>query len=86
MVRRILNVLQKEVRGLHEAAYLLAVFGISSQILALIRDRLLTRELGAGEILDIYYAAFRIPDFIFVTVASAVSLSVLAMISALSWT
>lgn len=77
MVRRILNVLQKEVRGLHEAAYLLAVFGLSSQVLALIRDRLLTNKFGAGETLDIYYAAFRIPDFIFITVASMVSLSVL---------
>ena len=77
MVRRILNVLQKEVRGLHEAAYLLAVFSFSSQILALIRDRLLTHEFGAGQTLDIYYAAFRIPDFIFVTIASVVSLSVL---------
>jgi putative peptidoglycan lipid II flippase len=77
MVRRILNVLQKEVRGLHEAAYLLAVFGLTSQILALFRDRLLTSSFGAGETLDIYYAAFKIPDFIFVTVASMVSLSVL---------
>jgi len=77
MVKRILNVLQKEVRGLHEAAYLLALFAVFSQVLALVRDRLLTNAFGAGEILDIYYAAFRIPDFIFVTVASMVSLSVL---------
>lgn len=77
MVKRILQVLQKEVRGLHEAAYLLGVFALFSQVLALLRDRLLTGKLGAGETLDIYYAAFRIPDFIFVTVASVVSLSVL---------
>ncbi|MCH7535633.1 MAG: hypothetical protein IH948_07810 [Bacteroidetes bacterium] len=77
MVRRILNLLQKEVRGLHEAAYFLAVFAFSSQILALIRDRLLANQFGAGEVLDIYYAAFRIPDFIFVTIASIASLSVL---------
>lgn len=77
MVRRILNALQREVRGLHEAAYLLGVFALASQVLALVRDRLLTGKFGAGETLDIYYAAFRIPDFIFVTVASLVSLSVL---------
>jgi len=77
MVRRILNLLQKEVRGLHEAAYLLAVFAVFSQVLALVRDRLLTNSFGAGEVLDVYYAAFRIPDFIFVTIASMVSLSVL---------
>ena len=77
MVKRLLNVLQKEVRGLHEAAYLLALFAVLSQALALVRDRLLTHSFGAGETLDIYYAAFRIPDFIFVTIASVVSLSVL---------
>ena len=32
---------------------------------------------GAGSELDIYYAAFRIPDFLFISVASIVSLSVL---------
>lgn len=77
MVKRILYVLQKEIRGLHEAAYLLGAFALFSQILALIRDRLLTGYFGAGQVLDVYYAAFKIPDFIFVTVASLVSLSVL---------
>jgi len=77
MVKKILHVLQSEVRGLHEAAYLLAVFAIASQVLALVRDRIFTSSFGAGEILDIYYAAFRLPDFIFVSVASLVSLSVL---------
>ena len=77
MVKSILSVLQKEVRGLHEAAYVLAVFAIASQVLALLRDRIFTSQFGAGEVLDVYYAAFRIPDFIFVSVASLVSLSVL---------
>lgn len=77
MVRRILNLLTQEVRGLHEAAYLLGFFTILSQILALLRDRLLAYHFGAGATLDVYYAAFRIPDFIFVSVASLVSLYVL---------
>ena len=77
MVKRFFNLLHREVRGLHEAAYLLGFFAVFSQILALVRDRLLTGKFGAGEILDIYYAAFRIPDFIFVSIASIVSLSVL---------
>ena len=41
------------------------------------RDRFLAHIFGAGQELDIYYAAFRVPDFLFVTVASVVSLSVL---------
>jgi len=77
MVKRVLSLLHKEITGLHQAAYLLGVFALSSQFLALIRDRILASTFGASQTLDIYYAAFRIPDFIFVTVASLVSISVL---------
>ena len=67
----------KEIRGLHEAAYLLAFFAVMSQILGLVRDKLLAYNFGAGYTLDIYYSAFRIPDLIFVSIASVVSASVL---------
>lgn len=77
MVKRVFRIFHKEIIGLHEAAYLLAFFAILSQLLALIRDRLLAYSFGAGEVLDLYYAAFRIPDLIFVTAASVVSVSVL---------
>src|ERR1035437_2577403 len=77
MVKGFFKILHKEVNGLHQAAYLLAICAISSQILALIRDRLLASYFGAGHTLDLYYAAFRIPDFIFITVGSMVSVSVL---------
>ena len=70
MVYKFLNFLSKEISSLHEAAYLLGFFAIFSQILALVRDRLFASYFGAGHELDVYYAAFRIPDFIFVTVAS----------------
>lgn len=77
MVKKILNVLHREISGLHEAAYLLAFFALMSQLLGLVRDRLLAHMFGASQALDIYYAAFRIPDLIFVSVASLVSISVL---------
>ena len=77
MVTRVLKVLSRRIRGLHEAAYVLAVFALLSHLLALIRDRLFAHYFGASLTLDIYYAAFRIPDFIFVSVASMVSLFVL---------
>lgn len=77
MVRRLLNLLNKEIIGLHQAAFLLGFFALSSQILALFRDRLLAHNFGAGIDLDIYYAAFRVPDLIFITVASLVSVSIL---------
>lgn len=77
MVKKVLRFLYRETSTLHQAAYLLGLFAILSQVLAFLRDRLLAHIFGASQSLDIYYAAFRIPDFIFVTVASVVSISVL---------
>lgn len=77
MVGKIFNLLHQEIRGLHEAAYFLGFFALLSAVLALVRDRLLAHFLGAGEILDIYYASFRIPDLVFVSIASMVSIYVL---------
>ena len=77
MVKKWFSVIGREIKGLHEAAYLLAGFAFLSQILALIRDKLLAFSFGAGHSLDIYYASFRIPDLIFVSVGSLVSASIL---------
>ncbi len=77
MVQKIFNFLYRENHSLNQAALLLGFFSLLSQVLALLRDRLLAHIFGAGIDLDIYYAAFRVPDFIFVTAASVVSVSVL---------
>ncbi|MDO8471333.1 MAG: lipid II flippase MurJ [bacterium] len=77
MVRKLFGFLYKETDTLNQAALLLGLFAFLSQVLAFLRDRLLAHIFGASTELDIYYAAFRIPDFLFVTVASVVSLSVL---------
>ena len=77
MVQKILGFLYKETGTLNQAAFLLGLFAFLSQVLAFLRDRLLAHIFGASTELDIYYAAFRVPDLIFVTVASVVSLSVL---------
>ena len=74
MVRAFLSAMGVEVRGMHQAAYLLALFALLSQLLALVRDRLLAASFGAGPTLDVYYAAFRVPDLLFATVASLLSL------------
>ncbi|MFN3188433.1 MAG: murein biosynthesis integral membrane protein MurJ [Candidatus Paceibacteria bacterium] len=77
MVARVLSLLYKEVKGLHQAAYVLALFTFASQILAIVRDRTLAHQFGAGYELDLYYAAFRIPDLLFVLFASVLSVYVL---------
>ncbi|MBI2053804.1 MAG: murein biosynthesis integral membrane protein MurJ [Candidatus Staskawiczbacteria bacterium] len=46
------------------AALILSVFSFLSFLLGILRDRLITGTFGAGNELDVYYASFRIPDFI----------------------
>ncbi len=47
------------------AAFLITTAGLFSRLLGLVRDRLLASAFGAGDVLDVYYAAFRIPDLIY---------------------
>lgn len=77
MVKRFFKIFNREFGNLHEAALLLALSMFLSQILALFRDRLLAGTFGAGLTLDIYYSAFRLPDFLYATIASFVSVAVL---------
>lgn len=77
MVKKMFQMVYKEVRGLHQAAYVLGVFAFGSQLLGLVRDRLLAHQFGAGVELDVYYAAFRIPDLLYVLFASTLSVYVL---------
>lgn len=62
MFKRIFNSQTKTVTF---AAVLLAASSLISRLLGLVRDRLLAGNFGAGEELDIYFAAFRIPDFVY---------------------
>ncbi|MDP2735025.1 MAG: murein biosynthesis integral membrane protein MurJ [bacterium] len=62
MIARLLNFQQK---GITSAAFVLGVSALVSRLLGIVRDRLLTGSFGAGEDLDAYLAAFRIPDFLY---------------------
>jgi len=76
-MNKIAKIIGKEFHGLNEAALLLGGFTLLSQILGLIRDRSLAYIVGAGPVLDVYYAAFRIPDFLYISIASLASITVL---------
>jgi putative peptidoglycan lipid II flippase len=56
---------EKPLDGVSIAALVIALSGIVSRLLGLLRDRLLASQFGAGDTLDAYYAAFRIPDFLY---------------------
>ena len=77
MMRETLRFLASPVQSLSSAVYILAASALLSSFLALGRDRLFAHTFGAGTELDIYYAAFRIPDLIFVALGSLVSVYIL---------
>ena len=62
MLGRIAN---SQTKTVTMAAILLAGSALISRLLGLVRDRLLAGHFGAGPELDVYFAAFRIPDFIY---------------------
>jgi len=76
-MEKIFKIFNKEFTNLNQAALLLGFFTLLSQILALFRDRFIAHFIGPGALLDTYYAAFRIPDLIFVSIASLASITVL---------
>ncbi len=77
MMKRLFSMLYNRTSGVNEAAFLLGIFTFCSQILGLIRDRLLATYVGAGPELDVYYTAFKIPDLLYVTVGTLASITVL---------
>lgn len=62
---------------MHQAALLLGAFSLLSQLIGLLRDRLLAGNLGPSTSLDVYYAAFKLPDFLYASFASLFSMTVL---------
>jgi len=55
----------RELASVHHAALLLAATSAINALVALWRDRLLAGSFGASRTLDIYYAAFKVPDIVF---------------------
>lgn len=76
-MERIKKLFNREFSKISEAALVLGFFTLFSQVLGIVRDRLLAGNIGAGSNLDIYYAAFRVPDLLFTLGASLVSVSIL---------
>ena len=62
MIKRIFHF---ESKTIDSAALILFLSALSSRILGLVRDGLLAGYFGGGRELDIYFAAFRIPDFLY---------------------
>jgi putative peptidoglycan lipid II flippase len=59
------KIFHSKLTNIHQAAFWLAFFSIVSAFLGLFRDRMFAALFGASRELDIYYAAFRMPDMIY---------------------
>lgn len=62
MIKKLLNGKSQTITS---AALLIGLAGFLSRILGIFRDRILAGQFGAGSELDMYYAAFRIPDLVY---------------------
>ena len=79
MIKQLLNTQTKSV-GL--ASLILAGSYFVSALLGLLRDRLLAGKFGAGNELDVYYAAFTVPDLIaLLLVFGAISSAIIPIFS-----
>ncbi|MFN4181546.1 MAG: lipid II flippase MurJ [Candidatus Paceibacteria bacterium] len=76
-MEKIFRFFGKEYRNVNQAAFLLGIFSLLSQVLGLFRDRAIAHFIGPSPLLDAYYAAFRVPDLIFISIASLASVTVL---------
>ncbi len=79
MINSLLNNKSKTITS---AALILAMSSFLSRLLGLLRDRMLAGTFGAGRELDAYYAAFRVPDFLFnIIIISAIASAFLPIFS-----
>lgn len=62
MIRKIFY---RSIDSVTAAAFLVGASSLLSRLLGVVRDRILAGTFGVGDTLDIYYAAFRVPDLIF---------------------
>ncbi len=76
-MEKLFKIFSRESVNINQAALLLGFFTLLSQVLALFRDRSIAHFIGPSPSLDAYYAAFRVPDLIFICIASLASVTVL---------
>ncbi|PIS34592.1 MAG: murein biosynthesis integral membrane protein MurJ, partial [Parcubacteria group bacterium CG08_land_8_20_14_0_20_43_9] len=83
MIKRILNLKSSNITI---AVLILAAASLTSALLGFFRDRLLAGRFGAGDELDIYYTAFRIPDFINMVLIMGVISAAIIPVFTFYWT
>lgn len=65
MLKRIKSLWNGEAHNVTVAAFIIGGASVASRAVGLLRDRVLASHFGAGNELDAYYAAFRLPDAVY---------------------
>jgi putative peptidoglycan lipid II flippase len=65
MFRFIQRLWSGETESVTTAAFIVGAASLTSRLVGVLRDRVLASTFGAGDVLDAYYAAFRVPDFLY---------------------
>lgn len=81
MIKKIIN---SQAKNITSAAIIIGALSLVSRFLGVFRDRVLAAQFGAGDILDAYYAAFRLPDLVYnLLILGAISAGVIPVFTAL---
>lgn len=62
---RLRNLFNAESDAIFSAALMIGFFSFLSKALGVLRNRIFAGEFGAGDTMDVYFAAFLIPDFLY---------------------
>ncbi|MCC7522804.1 murein biosynthesis integral membrane protein MurJ [Candidatus Uhrbacteria bacterium] len=65
MLRWLSRIFNGQTDGITAAALIVGASSLLSRVLGIVRDRVLAGTFGAGDALDAYYAAFRLPDTVY---------------------
>ncbi|OGD41741.1 murein biosynthesis integral membrane protein MurJ, partial [Candidatus Azambacteria bacterium RIFCSPLOWO2_02_FULL_42_10] len=65
MFGALIRFLNQRSQRISSAALIVAFFSLISRLFGLWRDRLLAGQFGASRTLDIYFAAFKVPDLVY---------------------
>lgn len=65
MLKKLFAKVNAQSKTITSAAIVIGSLSLVSRLLGIVRDRILASQFGAGDILDAYYAAFRLPDLVY---------------------
>ncbi|MFA6526640.1 MAG: murein biosynthesis integral membrane protein MurJ [Candidatus Buchananbacteria bacterium] len=83
-IKKLLSKANSQSQSITSAAVVIGGLSLVSRFLGIFRDRVLAGQFGAGDVLDAYYAAFRLPDLVYnLLILGAVSAGLIPVFTSL---